>query len=72
MSRHLRQHPSRAVLRRMQDEPAQVPERYRAHVAACPVCRRRREVDASNAALARSVLAAGAPAPVDPLPALRR
>lgn len=72
MSRHLRQHPSRAVLRRMQDEPAQVSERDRAHVAACPVCERRREADAANAALARSVLAGGAAVPVDPLPALRR
>jgi len=72
MSRHLRRHPGRAVLRRMQDEPGAVAEQDRAHIAGCPVCARRREADAANAALASSVLAGGAPAPVDPLPALRR
>ncbi|MGH2717578.1 MAG: hypothetical protein ACRDJU_03220 [Actinomycetota bacterium] len=72
MSRHLRRHPGRAVLRRVQDEPGAVPERDRTHIAACVVCQRRQEVDAAAAAVASSVLAEGARVQVDPLPALRQ
>lgn len=72
MSRHLQRHPSRSVLRMLQDEPGAVAERDRSHVAACSLCQGRQEADAANAALASAVLAEGARANADPLPALRR
>lgn len=65
-------HPSRAVLRRLQDEPDAVSERDRTHAASCPTCRHRSEALAANALVAGQLLGGVGPAPVDPLPALRQ
>jgi hypothetical protein len=68
----MKRHPSPAVLRRMQDEPAAAGEQDRLHVESCPVCRQRQEVMAANASVAAAALATAVPGTVDPLPALRR
>ena len=67
----MRRHPSRGILRRIQDEPEAVAERDRIHAASCPRCRRRNEAMAATAAAAAAVVNDGQGA-VDPGPALRR
>jgi len=67
----VRRHPSRSILRRIQDEPEAVAEQDRAHAASCTRCRRHSEAMAATAATAAAVLSDGQVA-VDPAPALRR
>ena len=67
----MRRHPSRSILRRIQDEPEAVAEQDRAHAASCTRCRRHSEAMAATAATAAAVLGDGQGA-VDPAPALRR
>lgn len=71
----MKRHPSRSVLRQMQDEPGAVAAVHRTHGEGCAICRRRNEAMAATAATAAAVLsevaASGGGAP-DPLPALRR
>lgn len=64
-------HPDRGELRRMLDEPSEVPEAVGSHVESCPACQRARDVLAAQAAAAAAALSVPLAEKVDPLPALR-
>jgi hypothetical protein len=51
-------HPSEGVLRRLVDEPAGVTDDDRAHIAACPTCRRALDTARADAQLVGAALAA--------------
>ncbi|HEU5002073.1 MAG TPA: hypothetical protein VFW71_04765 [Actinomycetota bacterium] len=64
-------HPDRGDLRRMLDEPQEVPADVRSHVEACATCSAEREALAAQAAAAQAALSVPRADAADPLPALR-